>query len=265
MRSAATSIAALATALACAPALREPPPIVGAPTRTPASAAELLRSADAAWARRADPAQARAAQEAYLAAAAADETRVEGLVGAMRAAAFRIERERDRAERERLAVQAVQLGQWCQRRAPGDAVCDYRLALALGQQTRERTSTAKDALGRMEKLLRAAIAADPAMDRGGPHRTLALLLLRAPGWPIGPGDPEGALVEARRAVALFPDAAHDPLALAEALARNDHAAEAHAAYERAAELAGPGAAAGDPEAARWREEALAALAHEGPR
>jgi hypothetical protein len=264
VRSVATSVAALATAaLACAPALREPPPIVTAPT--PASADELLRIADAAWAKRADPGKARAAQEAYLQAAAADETRVEGLVGAMRAAAFRIERERDGAERERLAVQAVQLGQWCQRRAPSDAVCGYRLALALGQQTRERTSTAKDALGRMEKLLRAAIAADPAMDRGGPHRTLALLLLRAPGWPVGPGDTEGALVEARAAVDLFPDAPHNQLALAEALARNDHAAEARAAYERAAALAEPGAAAGDPEATRWREEALAALAHEGPR
>lgn len=260
MRSAAVAVAALASALACAPALREPPPIVTAPGRANASAGELLRLADAAWARRAEPGQARAAQEAYLQAASADEARVEGLVGAMRAASFQIERERDGAERERLAVQAVQLGQWCQRRAPAEPACGYRLALALGQQARERTSTAKDALSRMEKLLRAAIAADPAMDRGGPHRALALVMLRAPGWPLGPGDPEAALGEARAAADLFPDAPHNQLVLAEALAANDRAAEARAAYERAIALADRAAAAGDPEAARWREEARAALA-----
>jgi tetratricopeptide (TPR) repeat protein len=109
-------------------------------------------------------------------------------------------------------------------------------------------------------LLREAIAADPRTDNAGPHRVLALVLLRAPGWPAGPGDQEEALHEARAAAGLFPDAAENQLALGEALAVNGRAAEARAAYERAAALAGRDAATGDPEAARWREEALAALA-----
>jgi tetratricopeptide (TPR) repeat protein len=261
MTRSAPGAAALALALACAPALREPPPLATAPSGARGSSAdELLRSAEAAWARRADAGQARAAQELYLEAASADETRVEGLLGAMRAASFRVDREREAAAREGLAVEAVQLGQWCRRRAPAEAACGYRLAIALGQQARERTSTARDALRTMVSLLREAIAADPRTDDAGPHRVLALVLLRAPGWPAGPGDPEEALREARAAVGLFPDAAENQLALGEALAANGLDAEARAAYERAAALAERGVTAGDPEAARWREEALAALA-----
>lgn len=254
--------AALAAALACAPALREPPPL--APPKAPGAGAspdELLRRADAAWARRADPAEAQQAQELYLQAASADERAVEGLLGAMRAAAFRIEREPQGAARERLAVEEVQLGQWCLRRAPEDPACKYRLAIALGQQARERTSTAKDALSRMVTLLREAAAASPRLDRGGPHRVLAMVLLRAPSWPVGPGDPEQALREAEAAVALFPDAPDNQLALGEALAKNDRAAEARAAFERAEALAK--AAPDDPDAARWRDDARAALARGG--
>lgn len=257
----APGAAVAALALACAPALREPPPLTPAPSRArEGSADDLVRRADAAWTRRADPAQAREAHELYLEAASADETRVEGLLGAMRAASFRIDREREATVRERLAVEAVQLGQWCRRRAPAEAACGYRLAIALGQQARERTSTARDAVETMVRLLREAIGADPRIDHAGPHRVLALVLLRAPGWPVGPGDPEEALREARAAAGLFPDAAENQLALGEALAANGRAAEGRAAYGRAAALAERDAAAGEPEAARWREEALAALA-----
>jgi tetratricopeptide (TPR) repeat protein len=188
---------------------------------------------------------------------------VDGLLGALRAASFRIERERDGSARAKLAAEAVELGQHCRRRAPEDAACAYRLAIALGQQARERTSTAKDALSRMVPLLREAIAADPKLDRAGPHRVLALLLLKAPGWPIGPGDKEQALKEAQAAAALFPGAAENQLALGDALAGNGRPAEARAAYERAAAVAEKAETAGDPDAARWREEAKAALARGG--
>jgi hypothetical protein len=254
------ALAGLALApLACAPALREParlPP----PAQTARSADALLAEADAAWARRADPAQAREAADLYAEAAAADEGRVEGLLGAMAALTFQVERERDAAARDGLAARAVQLGQWCQRRAPGDAACDYRLAIALGQQTRERPATARDALGRMVELLRSAAAEAPRLDAAGPQRVLALVLLRAPGWPLGPGDPEAGLEAARAAVALFPDAAPNQLALGEALEKNERAAEARAAYERAAALAALADAEREPEALGWRAEAARALA-----
>jgi hypothetical protein len=229
------------------------------------SADDLVREADAAWTRRADPAQAAAAQALYLDAAAADEHRTDALLGAMRAMTFRAERERDGAARARLVDEEVQLGQWCQRRAPEEPACDYRLAIALGQQARERPSTGKDALGKMVDLLRKAIAAKPALDSAGPHRVLALVLLRAPSWPLGPGDPDGAVEEARTAVRLFPDAYENQLALAEALAKTDAGEAARPAYERAVALATAARDAGDPDAERARADALAALQRLGSR
>ena len=260
-----SAVLAAAAVLSCAPALREPAPL-HAPSAPPGvSADELLRRADEEWARRAEPDRARAAQELYLQAASADERRVEGLLGAMRAASYRIEREPQGDARERLAVEAVGLGQWCLRRAPSNGACRYRLAIALGQQARERTSTAKDALGRMVTLLREAIAADPRLDQAGPHRVLGLVLLRAPAWPVGPGDAEQALQEAQAAAELFPDAAENQLVLGEALAANHRGPEARAAFERAIALADRATAAGDPDAPRWRDRARAALATERAR
>jgi hypothetical protein len=259
MRSRA-ALAAVALAFGCAPALREPPPLKPPASASGASVDELLDRAEAAWARRADPAEARTAQDLYLQAASADDQRVEGLLGAMRAAGWRIEREHDAAARERLASEAVQLGQWCQRRAPASPGCSYRLAIALGQKARERPSTAKDAIERMVKLLRDAIAAEPILDRAGPHRVLALVYIRAPGWPLGPGDREEGLRHARTAAELFPGDAENQLALGEALTANGKGSEGRAALERAGDLARRDEAAGDPDAARLRGEAAAAIA-----
>jgi len=262
----AASLVALVTA-GCAPALREPPPVSALAPGTSGgrNATELVHAAEVAWAQRADPGQAAAAQALYLDAASADERRADALLGAMRAMAYRIERERDASLRARLAEQQVQLGQWCQRRAPADAACDYRLAIALGQQARERASTGKDALGKMVELLRRAITAAPSLDAAGPHRVLALVLLRAPGWPIGPGDPESALAEARAAKELFPDSSENELVLAEALGANGSADAARGAYRRALELAEAAGRAGEPDAHRWRADATAGLERYGGR
>jgi hypothetical protein len=257
----ALAVCAALAATACAHALKEPSPVAGMVTgpRSGKAPAELVREADAAWKKRGEPGQAAVAQDLYLQAAAADERDVRALVGAMRAMTFRIERERDATVRGTLAKQQVELGQWCQRRAPSDPACDYRLALALGQQARERPSTGRDAVDNMVKLLRRAIAADAALDSGGPHRALALVLLRAPGWPAGPGDPEAALDEAREAVRLFPDVAGNQLALAEALEKNEQPEPARAAYERAAALAAAAMQAGDPDAERALRDAQAGV------
>jgi hypothetical protein len=249
---------------ACASALHEPSPVARyAPGHAGGrSAAELIRDGDAAWARHVEPGQAVAAQDAYLDAAVADERSIAGLLGAMRALAYRIEHERG-VDRGALAREEVELGQWCQRRAPTSAECDYRLALALGQQARERHSTGKDALERMVDLLHRAIARAPAIDDAGPHRVLALVLLRAPGWPMGPGDPEAALDEAKAAVHLAPGAATNQLALAEALAANDQADDARTAYAAAQAAAAKQRAAGDPEADHYLAQARDGLAKLG--
>ena len=253
------SIASIILCAGCAQALHNPPPIeaIGAAPR--ASAAQLLADADAAWARRGEPEQAAAAEDLYLQAARADPRNPGSFAGAIRAKAFRIGREKDGAERTRLAESAVITGQLCQENAPTAPACDYWLAAALGLQARERSATGHDALPRMVDLLRRAIRTDPAIDQAGPHRLLAIVLLRAPGWPMGPGDAEAALPEAQAAARAAPEFPPNQLALGEALKKNGRRADARTAYSQALRLATEAAARGDPDAKGWVDDASAAL------
>jgi tetratricopeptide (TPR) repeat protein len=167
----------------------------------------------------------------------------------------RLEQEPTAEARERLAARAVEAGQRCDRAAPATPTCDYALAVALGVQARERPSTGLAALPAMVQRLERAAAADARLDRAGPNRVLALLRLRAPGWPVGPGDPEAGLEQARRAVGLFPEHAPNQLALAEALEAAGDLEASRAAAARALALAQAAGAAGDPDAAGWVGEA----------
>ncbi len=261
---AAVGLAAALLVSGCAPALRELPPLTGrdvasgtvtAPRATAPQVDALVAGGWSRFARRPDRDEVRAAQRAFLEAAQADETRVEGLLGLARASSWLIEHEPDALERERLVGVAIEAAQWCERRAPGSAACDYALAQALGQQARERPSTSRDGLARMVEALERAAAAEPALDQGGPRRVLALVRLRAPGWPLGPGDAAAGLASAEKAVALAPDHPPNQLALAEALARNGRSGEAAAAYARARALARERESAGDPDAPEWIVEA----------
>jgi tetratricopeptide (TPR) repeat protein len=250
---------ALLLCAGCASALHKPPPIEAVAAAPQEGADQLLERAEAAWARRSEPGQAGAAEELYLEAARADPRRPESFAGAIRAKAFRLGREKNGGERQRLAQGAVEVGQLCQQHAPAAPVCDYWLAAALGLQARERSATAKDGLPRMVDLLRRAARADPAIDHGGPHRLLATVLLRAPGWPLGPGDPDGALPEAQAAVRTEPEFAPNQLVLGEALRYKGDAAGARSAYSKALRLATDAAGRGDPDASGWVDDAKAAL------
>jgi tetratricopeptide (TPR) repeat protein len=261
-------VAGLFALAACAPALRTPPPVAAiggaAPSRDahrpgPEDVDRLLEEGAVAFARRPDMAAVSDAYSTYLAAARGDDSRVEGLVGAMKAAAWLIEHEPAEARRSSLSTEAVQAGQWCRQRAPANIECTYRLALALGQQARERRSTAKDGLEKMVGLLEAVVAGDPGLDHAGGHRVLALVLLRAPGWPAGPGDPEAALEHSREADRISPNTPDNLLALAEALEAAGQIPAARSAYERAERLARAQAAAGDPDARESAESAARAL------
>jgi len=244
---------------ACAHSLTKPPPLESMAAAPQADAGKLLAEADGRWARRAEPGQAAAAEDLYLQAARADPRRPEAFAGAIRAKSFRIGREKDGAERLRLAQSAVAAGQLCEENAPAAPLCDYWLAAALGLQARERSATGHDALPHMVELLRRAARADPSIDRQGPHRLLAIVLLRAPSWPMGPGDPEAALPEARAAALGDPTYAPNQLALGEALRKNGREAEARAAFAEALRLADQAFAEGDPDAQGWAGDARAAL------
>jgi hypothetical protein len=169
-------------------------------------------------------------------------------IARVRELARRADHEPEPAERERLAVAAVDAAQPC---GPEPA-CAYWLAVAIGLQARERPSTAPDGIPKMLELLATAEAAAPALERGGPARVAALVLLRAPGWPFGPGDIEAGLEAARRAMGIDPVHPPNRLALAEALLRSGdrHGAEAEA--RAAAEAA---RASDDPDAADWVRDA----------
>jgi hypothetical protein len=177
------------------------------------------------------------------------------LAARARAAVSRCEEEPDAAARQALVREAVEAGQRCEELAPSTPGCDYALALALGVQAREQKASALSKLPTMVRLLRAAAERDPGLDFAGPNRVLAQVLVRAPGWPLGPGDAEAGVESARRAVALAPDHAPNQAALAEALHAAGDEPGAAAAARRAVELARQAVAAGQPEGARWLREA----------
>jgi len=242
-------------ALACAPALHTHPGAT-APTSGPVaeptrSAEELLADARARFGRRSEPGQARAAEALFRQAAQADPTDPAAPYGAIQALIWRIDHDPG-VDRGALASDAVGLGLGCLERAPAQPSCDYGLALALGVQARERRSTAVDGLRKMVQHLRRAAEAEPGLDASGPDRVLATVLVRAPGWPLGPGDPEGGLERARLAAQRAPDFPPNQLALAEALLATGATAAGQETARRAVALAR--AHPEEPEAPAWIAE-----------
>jgi hypothetical protein len=161
---------------------------------------------------------------------------VEQLAAAVAADARRSDLEKDSKTRDQLAADALQNAQACLERAPQSAACLYYDGVALGLKARAHPLQASEALKSMLDALGGAEAADPAYDQAGPARVKALVLIKAPAWPLGPGDPEAGLAAARRAVALRPDYPPNVLALAEALAKTGDAHGAQESYRGAREL-----------------------------
>jgi hypothetical protein len=259
-------IASLVFAVACTSALKQPPPVaeIGAPQQKSGAesvdSSDVIARADFEFGRRPDPTAVSRSRALYLDASRGEGASVAAFLGAARATAWLVEDETDAARREELAVEGVQIGQHCVKLYPSEVECIYRLALAVGQQARERPSTAVDGLAVMVELLEEVIAAAPELDFAGGDRVLALVLLRAPGWPTGPGDSEAGLTHALAAVRAFPDYPPNQLVVAEALLENGRREEARQALTLAIELAKGEMDAGEPEAAEWLAQAEQALA-----
>jgi hypothetical protein len=164
-------------------------------------------------------------------------TSVEDLTAAIAADSSRSEREPDASIRDQLAEDALRHADACIARAPQSAACLYYRAVALGLEAKAHPLRAGELLKSMLESLTSADAVDPEFDQAGPSRVRALVLTRAPGWPLGPGDPDTGLVAARRAVTLRPQYPPNVLALAEALAKTGDAKGAHDNYARARDLA----------------------------
>lgn len=162
---------------------------------------------------------------------------VDELVAAVAADSRRSEAEPDSRVRDSLAADANRDAQACLGLAPQAVACLYYHAIALGLEARAHPLHAGDALKTMIESLTRAEAVDPYFDQAGPARVKALVLVKAPAWPLGPGDPDAGLAAARRAVSLRPQYPANLLALAEASAKTGDAAGARENYLQARELA----------------------------
>ncbi len=159
------------------------------------------------------------------------------LAAAIDADAKRSEREPDSKIRGELAAEASRRAAACLSQQPQAAACHYGNAVALGLEARAHPTHASGLLSRMLTALTRAESADPNYEEAGPARVRALVLIRAPGWPLGPGDTEAGLAAARRAVALRPLYPPNLLVLAEALAKSGDASGARETYARARDAA----------------------------
>jgi len=110
-------------------------------------------------------------------------------------------------------------------------------------------------VGEVLRLLKAARAADPRVEHGGPDRVLGAIHLRAPPWPISVGDLDLAIEHSEAAVELAPGWPENQLVLAEALLADDREGDA------AKVLDGVAARLDDPRYAPWRSVWLQTLAH----
>jgi hypothetical protein len=183
----------------------------------------------------------------------AEPSTVAGLAAAIAADASRSDHEPDGSVRADLASQADRDADACLAREPQAAACLYGRAVAFGLQARAHPTHAGEFLNNMLNVLTQAESADPNYDEAGPARVRALVLIRAPGWPLGPGDDDAGLVAARRAVSLRPLYPPNLLALAEALAKTGDASGARENYQRARDAAQALPAAADRD--EWLSEA----------
>jgi hypothetical protein len=183
----------------------------------------------------------------------AEPSSVPALAAAIQADSKRSDQETDSKARAELASDADRDAQACLALEPDAAACLYGHAVALGLEARAHPTRAGELLKGMLDSLTRAESADPTYDEAGPARVRALVLIRAPGWPLGPGDAEAGLIVARRAAALKPLYPPNLLALAEALAKNGDAGGARENYGKARDAALSMAAADDRE--EWLRQA----------
>lgn len=175
--------------------------------------------------------------EEPLAANAAGTASVDGYVNAIMAASERSEHEPDSKARAVLAAEANNNADACLALDAQAAACQYGKAVATGLDAKAHPTRAGGLLVGMLQHLQNAENTDPRYDKAGPARVRALVLIRAPAWPLGPGDIEAGLAAARRAIALQPDYPPNVLALAEALSKTGDEQGARQSYARARDLA----------------------------
>jgi hypothetical protein len=181
------------------------------------------------------------------------------LLAAVQSDADHLDQTQDPTQRAQLLAAASMSAQQCLALAADHASCQYAQAQVLGLTAREHPLQAAALLKQMLTYLTKAESLDATLDHAGPARLAAVVLLRAPPWPLGPGDVDGAVVAAQRAVQH--DGSYPPnlITLAQAEAKGASAPQARATFARAqlAVQAWQGAAGQEPgalatERAQWQ-------------
>jgi hypothetical protein len=183
----------------------------------------------------------------------------EELAAAIASDARKSEHEANPHIRAELASAARRDADACIAEAAQAAACLFGHGIALGLEAREHPTHSSAILIDMLSTLARAEAIDPSYDDAGPARVQALVWIRAPGWPLGPGDPGRGLAAAKRAAALRPEYPPNWLAVAEAQTKTGAAADARASYVRARDVAFK--LPDTPDRAEWLTEAEHGLSH----
>jgi hypothetical protein len=155
------------------------------------------------------------------------------LLAAVQSDADRIDRSQDAAERKQLLAAATASAQQCLAQFPESGACQYAQAQVQGLTARAKPLEAPSLLKDMLASLTKAAAQDPALDHAGPARLSAIVLLRAPPWPLGPGDVDAALTAAQRAVQRDPAYPPNLITLGQAQAKAVGAPPARATFAKA--------------------------------
>ncbi len=85
-----------------------------------------------------------------------------------------------------------------------DPASSYYYSINLGLAVADNIGAAWKNLKNLNRNIERAVSMDPDIDEGGPMRTLGYLLIRAPAWPTGIGDPERGLILLEQAATLYP-------------------------------------------------------------
>jgi tetratricopeptide (TPR) repeat protein len=121
--------------------------------------------------------------------------------------------------REKIASRGIAACRRAIELKPESAPAHYYLALNLGQLARTRTLGALRIVDEMERELKRAIELDEQFDFAGPHRSLGILYLEAPGWPASIGNRAKARTHLERAVKLSPHFPENRVVLLDAYAQ----------------------------------------------
>jgi len=123
------------------------------------------------------------------------------------------------AQRAALAEEGIAASRQAIRFAPDSAAAHFYLGVNLGQLARTKLFTALGLLDDMEAAWIKSIALDPTFEHAAAHRSLGLLYLDAPGWPLSLGSRTKAQRHLQKAAELVPDYPENQICLLEARLR----------------------------------------------